>query len=375
MHRAPSNHNGSRPKRRRPGAFVRPAAAVLSRLYLSALVSLMASALFPLALAWHPTVVMSGSMEPSIATGDIIAARPASGDDIRAGHIKTGMVVLADDPMRPGSLYTHRVVKILPDGKLVTKGDANATEDPVHLAADSVVGVEMLRVPYLGIPLQAAKAGNLLPATAFVLLTVLAVMVVRDDRLRDAVTRSAPQVFHTRAEARKAQRKNRSAFAVAAGRATTLAAVSLALVLSGSNAAFSGWTGTSGNTWHAASTFASNPQVASCGGATYTVNAGATVTCAVGTVSGTTKNYTLTVKGSGALVQWAVTADWSGIAAFSYAKAYGTGVADTGNIVQKSGYQIKGSSNGSTNPADSWNHAWVSSTKAAESFTVQVTTT
>jgi hypothetical protein len=111
-----------------------------------------------------------------------------------------------------------------------------------------------------------------------------------------------------------------------------------------------------------------------CGGAIYTGVAGTTVTCAPGTVSGTTSNYTLTVTGTGALVQWSVTADWSGVTNWYRSKAFGNGVSDTGDIMLRTGYQIKGSAGTSTNPADNWNHAWVSSTKAAEVFTVQVVT-
>jgi hypothetical protein len=101
---------------------------------------------------------------------------------------------------------------------------------------------------------------------------------------------------------------------------------------------------------------------------------GLDLTCAVGTVSGTTTNYTLTVKGTGALVLWTVTADWSAVTKFQSAKAYGPGVTDTGTITQKTGYQIKGAANG-CGQASACNHAYVSSTKAAEVFTVQIVRT
>jgi signal peptidase I len=252
-HRAPANHARPCPRGRRLGAYVRPVAAVLAYLYLSTLVSLALCALLPLALGWHSTVVMSGSMEPNIATGDILAAQPASGSDVLDGRIKAGMVVLAEDPMRPGTMYTHRVAMVLPDGGLVTKGDANATPDPVHLVPGSVQGIEMLRIPYLGIPLQAARTGNVVPATGLVVLTVLAVMIVRDER-RLARPRRLQQVFSTRAEARKARLGSRGIFAAFASRATGIVAMLLAL-LAGSTAAFTGWAGTSGNTMYAAAYF------------------------------------------------------------------------------------------------------------------------
>ncbi|MFB9714300.1 hypothetical protein [Arthrobacter methylotrophus] len=120
---------------------------------------------------------------------------------------------------------------------------------------------------------------------------------------------------------------------------------------------------------------AADPQTATCGGATYKVNAGATLTCEFVSTAGLTSNYKLTVTGTAPAatpVQWVVTADWSGVAKFQNGKAYGTGVADTGAVTQQSGYQIGGMANGSTDPKQSWNHAYVSAAKAAEVFTVQV---
>lgn len=120
---------------------------------------------------------------------------------------------------------------------------------------------------------------------------------------------------------------------------------------------------------------AADPQTAVCGGATYKVSAGATLTCEFVSTAGLTSNYKLTVTGTApadAPARWAVTADWSGVAKFQNGKAYGTGVADTGVVTQPSGYQIVGMANGSTDPKQSWNHAYVSVAKAAEVFTVQV---
>lgn len=118
-----------------------------------------------------------------------------------------------------------------------------------------------------------------------------------------------------------------------------------------------------------------DPQTATCGGATYKVTAGATLTCEYVSTSGLTSSYKLTVTGTAPAAtpaKWAVTADWSGVANFQNGKAYGTGVSDTGAITQQSGYQIAGMANGSTDPTQSWNHAYVSAAKAAEVFTVQV---
>ena len=364
---------------------LQPAAAALAGFYLSMLGCLVLWAVVPLALGWQVTVAMSGSMEPSIKTGDILVAEPAGPDSL-----KPGMVPLAVNPLQRSTLYTHRIVNVLPDGRLVTKGDNNGSLDPEPLKTSEVRGVERLRVPMIGIPLQAVRTGNPLPMSVFVLVTAAAAVIVWDDEKRTARERSATQaaprgrrrasgttaVYSTRKEARRARQRERSASVRILGRITTAMALAAALVVGSSTAMFNATTMPPRSSWSASASFGSTGSTTvTCGGAVYTPSANTTLTCTPGTVSGTTTNYTLVIKGTGALVQWGVAADWSGVAKFSYAKAYGTGVSDTGNIATATGYTIHGNANGSTNPADSWNHAWISSAKAAETFTVQVTTT
>jgi signal peptidase I len=352
--------------------FLRPAVSVLSRLYLGLVCSLALLALLPFLLGWQPTVVMSGSMEPTIRAGDVLAAQPLTESDFRSGIIKPGHVLLAENPLKPGTLFTHRVVTVQPDGSFITRGDNNGSLDPVPLPEANVKGLERLRVPLIGIPIQAVHDRSPLPLAIFLAATVSAGLVILSDRARARA--AAPPAQTTRAQATKARRRRRNALALSAMVTATLAALAAVLTLQGSAAAFTSSTGSLNSTWAAAASFGGSPNVASCGGATYTASANTTLTCVVGTVSGTTTNYTLTIKGTGALVQWTVTADWAGVANWNSSKAFGPGVSDTGKVTTKTGYQIKGAANGSTNPADSWNHAWISSTKAAEVFTVQVTT-
>jgi signal peptidase len=159
--------------------------AVLASAYLGLLSSLAVWAVVPLLMGWIPTVVMSGSMEPLIRTGDIIAAQKVTAAEIEAGAVKKGQVLLAENPLKPGSLITHRVIIIRPDGRFTTKGDANAALDPVPTPAANIQGIERYRVPYLGIPMAAAKNGNYLPAAAaYIALTAAALMVAQLDRKR-----------------------------------------------------------------------------------------------------------------------------------------------------------------------------------------------
>lgn len=97
---------------------------------------------------YQTLTVMSGSMEPAIATGDVVID-----ETIAPLRARVGDVVTFTDPLDPGRLITHRVhsVRATPDGvAFVTKGDANdATEDwtvPRH----GTIGVVRYRIPVLG---------------------------------------------------------------------------------------------------------------------------------------------------------------------------------------------------------------------------------
>jgi signal peptidase len=130
-----------------------------------------ACALLPRLAGWHPAVVVSGSMRPAIDVGDVILT------DTGSGQVHAGQVVLVRRPAHPGQLLTHRVVRVLPDGSLVTRGDANAVQDPAPVPRSDLLGVVRLVLPGLGRPAMLARrhdAGDLLWTA---LLAVAALLV------------------------------------------------------------------------------------------------------------------------------------------------------------------------------------------------------
>src|SRR3954453_20976374 len=75
----------------------------------------------PLAFGARPLVVLSGSMEPTLATGDVVVVKRGGPQQAHVGD-----VVTFRNP--EGSLVTHRVRSVRRQGHrfaLVTKGDAN----------------------------------------------------------------------------------------------------------------------------------------------------------------------------------------------------------------------------------------------------------
>ena len=97
---------------------------------------------------WRSVVITSGSMSPSIRSGDVVVVAPSDGKGL-----SPGTVAVFSDPARPGFL-THRIESVNPDGSYVTRGDANLQPDSTPLRPEQVVGEGRLLVPYIGLPLM-----------------------------------------------------------------------------------------------------------------------------------------------------------------------------------------------------------------------------
>jgi signal peptidase len=112
-------------------------------------------ATLPRALGWEPTLIDGGSMTPALRRGDVILLREAGADSIALGS-----VITFSDPADPDRLVTHRVVGIEPDGRLVTRGDANNVSDSTLVALDHVRGRAVLRIPAVGLPIVWVRDGD-----------------------------------------------------------------------------------------------------------------------------------------------------------------------------------------------------------------------
>ena len=100
---------------------------------------------FDKALMW----VKTNSMEPEIPAKSYIIVNKATGDDVKVGDV---IVFHSDDPALHGELNTHRVVKIVNEGReFVTKGDNNPGEDKQTAKASNVIGIYRRRLPLLSV--------------------------------------------------------------------------------------------------------------------------------------------------------------------------------------------------------------------------------
>lgn len=100
-----------------------------------------------LILDWRPMAITSESMEPTIRRGDVVVAKPHSGEGLGGGT-----VIAFRDQGGTGELTTHRIWLVLDDGRYVTRGDGNAQTDPRPISPQDVEAVGRVLVPLIGLP-------------------------------------------------------------------------------------------------------------------------------------------------------------------------------------------------------------------------------
>jgi len=113
----------------------------------------------PLAFDGRPLVVLSGSMEPALATGDVSVVGSIAPLDARPGDIVTFR-----DPDNAERLITHRVRAMRVQGDAVvfrTRGDANNVSEHWRVPATGEIGRVMYRIPKLGWVLSYARSKGL----------------------------------------------------------------------------------------------------------------------------------------------------------------------------------------------------------------------
>ncbi len=93
----------------------------------------------PMPLGIGSSIVLSGSMEPTLSVNDLVLVHAQEAYEI-------GDVVVYQ---AGSSLIIHRIIEIRDEG-FVTKGDANNTDDGV-ISPEAVKGRMILHIPYIGI--------------------------------------------------------------------------------------------------------------------------------------------------------------------------------------------------------------------------------
>jgi signal peptidase I len=116
---------------------------------------------------YQTSIVLTGSMAPTISPGDVVVTVPAP-----VSSLKTGDVITYRIPVQDRRVETHRIVELTRDGDgsstVRTKGDANNDADPwLATFEGSTVDVHAATVPYLGTAVQALREPAVLMALTY----------------------------------------------------------------------------------------------------------------------------------------------------------------------------------------------------------------
>lgn len=148
---AEPKHEAKKPKAKRakqPKAKKSPLMAVwgvLSTVLVIAVMVLAIALVGVRVIGFTPYAVLSPSMTPTYAPGDLIYVKETPTDEINEGDVIT---FVADEK---NTIVTHRVVEVDRDGrKFYTQGDANDSRDGNPVLYENVVGVVQFSVPKLG---------------------------------------------------------------------------------------------------------------------------------------------------------------------------------------------------------------------------------
>ena len=123
----------------------------------------------PSLVGYQSFTVLSGSMEPTISTGDVVVVAKIVPLEAQAGD-----VVTFPSPEDPSRVLTHRVRSVEAVGgtvRFVTRGDANTGVERWTVPADGVIGRVSYRIPKLGY--VANRVGSRFGRFAFLVLPAL----------------------------------------------------------------------------------------------------------------------------------------------------------------------------------------------------------
>lgn len=124
---------------------------------------------------YKPFLVQSGSMEPSIMTGDVVVIQN------RGTYFINDVVTFrtsADD----SRIVTHRIIAVdaTITKKYSTKGDANRTGDEDNISDRQIIGKVVLVIPKLGYFVAFSKS----PRGMIFLLIIPAIVLILDELVK-----------------------------------------------------------------------------------------------------------------------------------------------------------------------------------------------
>ncbi|MBU4353537.1 signal peptidase I [Candidatus Parcubacteria bacterium] len=128
---------------------------------------------FPITGNYKFLVVQSGSMQPEIKMGSVVAVKPSD-------NYKIGDIITFGEMSKTKTPTTHRIVEMrVVEGKYLytTKGDANNAPDQNEVSQDKIIGKVLFNIPYVGYAVAEARK----PVGFTILIVIPAVIIVYDE--------------------------------------------------------------------------------------------------------------------------------------------------------------------------------------------------
>ena len=143
----------------------------------------------PNIMGYSYMIVLTGSMNGTIDQDDLIIIKKT--DDYKNGDIVT--FVDAN-----GTVVTHRIIRTIDDGKFITKGDANDSEDNDPITSDQIVGEKIGVIPKVGLVFKwFTQGGGIIYAVVFIVVLCGGIylwnVINSDDEDNTDETEEAPQ--------------------------------------------------------------------------------------------------------------------------------------------------------------------------------------
>ena len=132
----------------------------------------------PMVMGYKPVVVLTGSMEPTYPVGSVVYYKKVPVGDLNVGDPITFSIT--DDAK---TVVTHRINKVLSDGKYETKGDANSTPDTTPVSFSNVKGkVIKYHLPLVGYFVKYLQNYYVIAGIFLILVSKLIVDYINDSR-------------------------------------------------------------------------------------------------------------------------------------------------------------------------------------------------
>lgn len=141
------------------------------------LMGLTAMSNFSLLGKYRSFLVQSGSMEPSIMTGDIIITKTFD------QYKNNDVITFEDDQQRR---VTHRIIDNQDNNQIITKGDANRSQDNKNINKNQIIGKVILVIPKLGYIVSFSK--SLLGFLIFIIVPGILIIIDESVKIKKEIS-------------------------------------------------------------------------------------------------------------------------------------------------------------------------------------------